>query len=239
MFRLCASSVDFGCSGAHWPLAHSVVASEELHQLLVVSNNSQPVGSSRQKRLSLQNAALDRSVVWLASSWSLGPRWDQLQNKFLVARVGCHLGEGSRSVWSSLVCALGGSVPWPNAEGKPSLEPFSPRLYNWLNRFSFVLGHLYLDRPKSCLWSGSTSVLCAAWSGTSITAPLVAWKLPSALIAWGARTFTARSHSITCPGGVTGGSSVQGSKQDWLLKLYGDAELGRGKGKAAYKNFYS
>lgn len=235
VFHLCASSVDFGCSGAHWPLVCSVVASEELHQLLAVSNICQPAGSSSQRRSWVFKMQPLTEAWWLASSWSLSPHWDQLQNKFLVARVGRHLGEGSRSVWSSLVRALGGSVPWP----KPSLEPLSPCLYNWLNRLSFVLGHLHLDRPKSCLWSGSTSVLCAALSGTSITAPLVAWKLPSVLIAWGARVFSCKEPQHHLPGGVTGGSSVQGCKQDWPLKLDQDAELRRGKEKAASKNFYS
>lgn len=149
------------------------------------------------ERLSHQNAALDRSVVWLANILSLGPCWDQLQNKFLVAQVGRHLGEGSCSVWSSLMCGLGGSVPWP----KPSLEPLSPCLYNWLNRLSFVLGHLHLDRPKPCLWSGSTSVLCAALRGTSITAPLVAWKLPSVLIAWGTGTVSCKEPQHHSPRG--------------------------------------
>lgn len=64
----------------------------------------------------------------------------------------------------------------------------------------------------------------------------MAWKLPSALIAWGTRALSWKELQHHLPRWCSrGGSSVQGSKQDWRLKLDEDAELGRGKAKAAFK----
>lgn len=48
--------------------------------------------------------------------------------------------------------------------------------------------------------------------------------------------FSCKETQHHLPGGVTGGSSVQGCKQDWPLKLDQDAELGRGKAKEVSKN---